>query len=78
VAAKEHFKIASHNFKEGCVCGWAAVRAIPAVLREKRGNSREKGEVKKREQDELRRKKLEEKLKASEGAVEPAAEPAAA
>ena len=54
------------------------MRAIPAVLREKRGNSREKGEVKKREQDELRRKKLEEKLKASEGTVEPAAEPAAA
>jgi hypothetical protein len=47
-------------------------------LREKRENSREKGEVKKCEQDELRRKKLEEKLKAGEGTVEPAAEPAAA
>jgi hypothetical protein len=78
VAAKEHFKIAGNNFKEGCVCGWAAVRAVPAVLWEKRENSREKGEAKKREQDELRRKKLEERLKASEGSVEPAAEPAAA
>jgi hypothetical protein len=78
VAGKEHFKIANHNFNEGCVCGWAAVRAIPAVLREKRGNSGEKGEAKKTEQDELRKKKLEEKLKASEGTVELAVEPAVA
>jgi hypothetical protein len=69
-AAKEHLKNAGVSFKAGLVCGWQAVRAGPAVIREKREQQREKAEVKKREKVAGTRRLLEEKVKKATEASE--------
>lgn len=52
------------------VYGWKAVRAGPAVWREKREGMREESERKKREQAEKKKKELEERIrKATEDAA---------
>lgn len=47
-AAKEHFKASFVNLKDGGKCVWSAIRAGPAVIREKQVKRREDGQAKKR------------------------------
>ncbi len=47
-AAKEHFAAAGISFKQGCACAWSALRAGPAIVKEKQVKRREEGLEKKR------------------------------
>lgn len=72
-AAREYYREGFNQLKLGTACSVRAVRAIPAVLREKRDNAREKSEVRKREKAAEKRRKWEEKAKGGEASEEPAA-----
>jgi hypothetical protein len=48
-AAKAYYKEGFNQLRLGTACSFRAIRAIPAVLKEKREGMREKNEVKKRE-----------------------------
>jgi hypothetical protein len=68
-AAKEHLELArgqmggvGKSLKLSVVYGWKAVKAGPAVWREKREGMREEGERKKMEKAELKKRELEEKV----------------
>lgn len=67
-AAKAYYKEGFNQLKLGTACSLRAVKAIPAVLREKREGMREKSEVKKREKAAEKKRKWEEKAKESETA----------
>jgi hypothetical protein len=68
-AAKAYYKEGFHQLRLGAACSVRAVKAIPAVLREKRENSRAKSDVRKREKVAEQKKKWEEKAKAFEEAM---------
>ncbi|CZT44093.1 uncharacterized protein RSE6_04218 [Rhynchosporium secalis] len=51
-AAKEHFKVAGTSIKEGTKCVISAVRAGPAILKEKQVKMREESKQKKKENAE--------------------------
>ncbi|CZR53249.1 uncharacterized protein PAC_03127 [Phialocephala subalpina] len=62
-AAKEHFKNAGKNLKEGSKHAWLAIKAGPAVLKEKQEKAREKKEEKDRQKAEEKKRLWEEKAK---------------
>ena len=65
-AAKAYFRESATQLKLGVKCSVRAMRAIPAVVREKREGRREKAEVKKREKAAEKKRKWEEKVKRDE------------
>lgn len=67
-AAKAYYKEGFNQLKLGTACALRSVKAIPAVLREKREGMREKEEVRKRERAAEKKRKWEEKAKVSEEA----------
>ncbi|KAK2625633.1 hypothetical protein QTJ16_004945 [Diplocarpon rosae] len=75
-SAKEHFTVSATSFKEGCVCAWSAIKAGPAVVKEKQVKMREEHAEKRKSVAEAvgllslkfvpKKTKLEEKAKKSE------------
>ncbi|TVY57396.1 hypothetical protein LCER1_G000823 [Lachnellula cervina] len=61
--AKAHFRESGVQFLAGWRKGVCAVKCVPGVLREKRGNWNSKREVRGQEKALAKRKKLEEKMK---------------
>ena len=69
-AAKAYFRESANQLKLGVGCSIRAMKAIPAVVREKREERRERAEVRKREKAAEKKREWEEKAKKDEeGAV---------
>ncbi|CAL3972542.1 hypothetical protein PZA11_004366 [Diplocarpon coronariae] len=65
-SAKEHLTVSATSFKEACACAWSAIKAGPAVVKEKQVKMREDNAEKRRSVAEAKKKKWEEKAKKSD------------
>lgn len=62
---KQHLREGWKHLKEGMACYGRAVKAVPSVLRERRNGVRDKKMVKRQEEAEKKRKKLEAEIEKS-------------